>query len=86
MLIMGRGGIIYTVVFQGLINSVGFDWTVRTMGFIMLALYLIAFPLLLWKSTNHGDISAGTARKLFDREALKEPGFWLYTWANFFVR
>ncbi|OAP62109.1 hypothetical protein AYL99_04312 [Fonsecaea erecta] len=79
------GGIIYTIVFQQLIDPLGFAWTVRVMGFIMLASFLLAFPLLLWGATNTGDISSGTARKLFDRAALKDLGFWCYTWANFFL-
>ncbi|KIW80440.1 hypothetical protein Z517_07056 [Fonsecaea pedrosoi CBS 271.37] len=79
------GGIIYTIVFQQLIDSLGFAWTVRVIGFIMLASYLLAFPLLLWGATNFGDISSGTTRKLFDRAAFKDIGFWFYTWANFFL-
>jgi hypothetical protein len=80
------GGIIYTVVFEQLIDPLGFAWTVRVMGFIMTGTFLTAFPLLLWGASNTGDISSGTTRKLFDKAALKDTGFWFYTWANFFVR
>lgn len=56
------------------------------MGFIMFTSFSIAFPLLLWGAGNTGDIAAaGTARKLFDKNAFKDLGFWLYTWSNFFV-
>lgn len=51
----------------------------------MLASYLIAFPLLLWGTDNTGDIGSGTARKLFDKAALKDIPFWSYTVANFFI-
>ncbi|KAI1614256.1 MFS transporter, MCP family, solute carrier family 16, member 10 [Exophiala viscosa] len=79
------GGIIYTIVFDQLIHRIGFAWTVRVMGFIMIGTYLTAFPLLLWGTGNTGDISSGTARKLFDKSAFKDVPFWLYTWANFFL-
>ncbi|KIX00462.1 uncharacterized protein Z518_10602 [Rhinocladiella mackenziei CBS 650.93] len=79
------GGIIYTITFDQLIEPLGFDWTVRVMGFIMLGSYVIAFPLLLWGAENTGDIGTGTARKLFDKAALKDTAFWMYTWANFFI-
>lgn len=79
------GGIIYTIIFNSCIDSLGFGWTVRVMGFIMFASYGSAFPLLLWNTGNTGDISTGTARKIFDKKAFTDIGFWLYTWSNFFV-
>ncbi|KAJ4554055.1 hypothetical protein HRR78_002459 [Exophiala dermatitidis] len=79
------GGIIYTITFDQAIDSLGFAWTVRVMGFIMMGSYIIAFPLLLWGTANTGDISSGTVRKLFDIAALKDLAFWLYTWSNFFL-
>ncbi|KAL6250313.1 hypothetical protein RBB50_002614 [Rhinocladiella similis] len=79
------GGIIYTITFDSLIDSLGFGWTVRVMGFIMIASYLIAFPLLLWGAGNTGDISSGTARKLFDKAAFKDLPFWLYSVSCFFL-
>lgn len=79
------GGIIYTIVFNQLIDEIGFDWTVRVMGFIMFTSFSIAFPLLLWGTVNTGDIAAGTTRKIFDKNAFSDLGFWLYTWSNFFV-
>ncbi|KAK5404923.1 hypothetical protein LTR06_009189 [Exophiala xenobiotica] len=79
------GGIVYTITFDQLIDSRGFAWTVRVMGFIMIASYLIAFPLLLWGAGNTGDISSGTARKLFDKAAFNDLPFWLYSWSCFFL-
>jgi MFS family permease len=55
------------------------------MGFIMLASYCVAFPLVLWKAGNVGDISSGQARKLFDKTALKDLPFWTYTTSNFLI-
>lgn len=79
------GGIIYTLTFERLINYMSFGWTVRVMGFIMLASYCVAFPLVLWKAGNVGDISSGQARKLFDKSAFKDLPFWTYTTSNFLI-
>lgn len=79
------GGIIYTLMFERLINIMSFGWTVRIMGFVMLASYSIAFPLILWRAGNVGDISSGQARKLFDKTAFKDLPFWCYTTSNFLI-
>ena len=79
------GGVIYTLVFEQLIARLGFGSTVRVMGFIMLGEYAISFPLLLWGASNMGDLSSGTPRKLFDREALTHPPFWLFSVSNFLI-
>jgi len=80
-----QGGIVYTILFEQLIQPLGFGWTVRSMAFLMLGSYLVSFPLLLWGAANLGDIGSGTARKLFDKTALKDLPFWVYTFANFFI-
>lgn len=78
------GGIIYTLIFQQLIGKLSFGWTVRVIGFVMLGTYsLISFPLLLWGAANLGDIASGSKRKLFDRGALTDLPFWLYSSSNF---
>lgn len=89
------GGVIYTLVFEQLIPRYGFAWTVRIMGFIMLAAYTVSFPLLLFRARNVGDIAKpiigpdGVAvrpkRKLFDRTALTDRPFWAYTLSNFLI-
>lgn len=53
------GGIIYTLVFEQLISKLSFGWTVRVMAFLMLFMYCISFPLLLWGVTNLGDLATG---------------------------
>lgn len=57
------------------------------MGFVMLGTYCISYPLLMWGASNFKDLTAGTgaARKLFDKAALKDVPFWLYTSSNFFI-
>jgi len=51
----------------------------------MLGTYLIAFPLILFRVRNLGDIATGTARKLFDASALRDLPFWSYTSSNFLI-
>lgn len=79
------GGIIYTITFEQLIGRMSFGWAVRIMGFVMLASYLIAFPLILWKVKNAGDIASGQTRKLFDKTAVKDLPFWSFTSSNFLI-
>ena len=79
------GGIIYTLMFQQLINRLGFPWTIRAMAFFMLGTYLISFPLQLWGASNLGDLASGTPRKMFDSKALKDLPFWSYSFSNFFI-
>ncbi|KAK5110976.1 hypothetical protein LTR85_000686 [Meristemomyces frigidus] len=79
------GGIIYTLMFESLIDKLGFAWTIRAMAFFMLGSYLVAFPLLLWGARNIGDLASGQARKLFDPTALKDILFWSYSLSNFFL-
>jgi MFS family permease len=79
------GGIIYTLVFEQLISKLSFGWTVRIMAFIMLGTYCISFPLLLWGVSNLGDLASGAPRKLFDRGALTDAPFWIYSTSNFFI-
>lgn len=79
------GGIIYTLMFEQLIAKIGYAWTIRSMGFFMLGSYLLAFPLLLWRVHNIGDLASGQARKLFDPTAFRDIPFWSYSSSNFFI-
>lgn len=77
------GGIIYILMFEQLIDRLGFAWTIRTMAFFMLGTYLISFPLLLWGVSNLGDLASGSPRKLFDPTAFRDLPFWSYSMSNF---
>ncbi|ETS84433.1 hypothetical protein PFICI_02458 [Pestalotiopsis fici W106-1] len=79
------GGIIFTLVFQQLIEQLSFGNTVRICGYIVLICYLISFPLLLWGVHNVGSLGQGEKRKLFDGKAFLELPFVLYTASNFMV-
>ena len=64
-------------MFDRLISTAGFPWTIRAMGFIALAAALLSFPTLLSGSS----VVAGPrkARRLFDRSALKDRLFLIFT-------
>ncbi|KAJ5110218.1 hypothetical protein N7532_002863 [Penicillium argentinense] len=79
------GGIIYTIMFNQLISNLGFGWTVRVMGFLMLALFIIAAGLLLWHGDNTKRIQGNRPRRLIDFRAIKDLPFWSFTAANFFL-
>jgi MFS family permease len=79
------GGILYTLMFEQLITKVGFAWTVRIMGFVVMALFALALPLLLWRSTNLGDIGNGAKRKLVDYAAFTDLPFWGYALSTSFL-
>lgn len=79
------GGIIYTIMFERLIDNLGFAWTMRAMGFFMLGSYLCSFPLMLWRASNIGDLGSGHSRQLFDPTAFRDILFWAYSFGNFFL-
>ncbi|SMY23223.1 unnamed protein product [Zymoseptoria tritici ST99CH_1A5] len=82
------GGVVYILVFERLILRTTFGETVRAMGFLMLGTYALSIPLLLFRATNLGDLVAGGAsrpRQLFDRAALSDAPFWIYTISNFLI-
>lgn len=79
------GGIIYTLTFEQLIGRMSFPWTVRIMGFVMLGSYCLAFPLLLLRAHNLGNLASGTKRKLIDLTAFNDLPFCWYTFSNFLI-
>lgn len=72
-------------MFEQLIGKVGFAWTTRIMGFVVLAIYALSLPLLLWRSTNIGDVGKGTKRKAIDLAAFSDLPFWGYAMATSFL-
>jgi fucose permease len=85
------GGVIYTLMFEQLLPKVGFPWTVRIIGFTMLALFVASAGMLLWKADNTGQLPStqsqtqSRTRRLFDMRALKDLPFWNFTVVNFFL-
>lgn len=80
-----EGGIVYTVVFQQLVPALGFAWTNRVMGFISLATFIIATAALVKAQDESKVGNHRRARSLFDRTALKDVSFLLFTMAQFLV-
>lgn len=76
----GTGGLVYPVVANQLLyhNAVGFPWTLRVMGFIMLATYL---PCLIWFTPRLPPHSAGA---WLDVSAFKELPFIFFSISMFF--
>ncbi|KAK6957291.1 hypothetical protein Daesc_000073 [Daldinia eschscholtzii] len=66
------GGVIYALMFQGLLSRVGFGWTTRVMGFTIFVATVI--PLLVLRRRT----SASKVRSLIDASALREPPYIIY--------
>lgn len=79
------GGIIYTVIFNQLISKMGFGWTVRIMGFVMLFLFCMAGLLLSLEGRLKSRAINDRPRALLDKRALKDLPFWSFTVANFLI-
>ncbi|KAF2192610.1 MFS general substrate transporter [Zopfia rhizophila CBS 207.26] len=77
------GGIIYIIMFDRLTDSIGFPWAIRSMGFIALFAALLSFPALLSGSSMLGQ--PRKARALFDKSALKDRLFIIFTCSTFFT-
>lgn len=71
------GGISYIVAFTRIVPTKGFGWAVRVMGFVALAIALIAFPALLYGTSAIS--SARRRRKLFDGSAFRDIYFIAFT-------
>jgi predicted MFS family arabinose efflux permease len=63
------GGVIYPIVFHRLLNQIGFAWTTRVLGFMMLATLAVSVTLMKPR------ILPGKTRSLIDWTALKEPAY-----------
>ncbi|KAL2839494.1 major facilitator superfamily domain-containing protein [Aspergillus pseudoustus] len=79
------GGIIYTCMFNQLITKLGFPWTVRCIGFVMLALFSAAAVLLFLLEGKNKNPDSAPRRTVLDIQALKDKSFWSFTVANFFL-
>ena len=70
------GGIIYPIVFHRLQPTIGFAWTTRTIGFMMLA--MLAIPISVMKMR----VKPAATRKLYDLHAFKEPAWVCYVFGG----
>lgn len=76
------GGVVYVAAFQRLLPQVGFAWTIRILAFIVAAIFGLAVPTLLFNSPRK---QRSSARKLFDKAALRDLPFVTYSLASFMI-
>lgn len=74
----GLGGIIYPIVFHRLINQIGFGWSVRVIGFLVLATCLISLSLTKMR------IRPPPRKKIVDFSGFKELPYVLFALVSFF--
>ena len=80
------GGIVFPAIAQTLLDRVGFPWTIRVMGFVML------FNAILASMFSRTRLPPTKTGPLIDREALRDPDYLLYCvgvfltfWGLFFI-
>ncbi|KAF7561630.1 hypothetical protein G7046_g2527 [Stylonectria norvegica] len=72
------GGVVYPLIFQRLLPTIGFAWTVRTIGFVALGTCGLALVLM----RPRGEVVK--RRSLVDMKAFRERPYQLYCAAMFF--
>lgn len=73
----GTGGMVFPAIAQSLLDKIGFAWTIRVMGFVML---FNAVFILLFSRPRLPPREAGS---LVDWEALREPNYLLFCFGVF---
>lgn len=77
------GGVIYIIMFDRLTKSAGFPWAIRAIGFVALVAAVLSIPALL--SGSKMLATKRKARRLFDKSALHDKLFLLFTASTFFT-
>ncbi|KAH3911132.1 hypothetical protein HBH56_140990 [Parastagonospora nodorum] len=77
------GGVIYIIMFDRLTKSAGFPWAMRAIGFVALVAACLSIPALL--SGSKMLATKRKARALFDKSALHERLFLIFTACSFFT-
>jgi predicted MFS family arabinose efflux permease len=72
---------VYTIIFDRLTERIGFPWSVRVIGFVALFAALLSCPALLSGSSILA--RPRQARRLFDKTALHDRLFLLFTVSTF---
>lgn len=67
---MRVGGIVYPIMFRYLVPQIGFPWTVRSIAFVALALYLVSYLVFAGHQQK-----APMVRRFFDASALTDLPF-----------
>ena len=83
------GGVIYSLMFQGLQPRLGFPWATRVMGFMAIATLAVALSVLRRRKDGDDDAAAAAARKsrpLLELAAFRERPYVIYCaamWPSF---
>jgi MFS family permease len=77
------GGVIYITMFDRLTKTAGFPWAIRAIGFVALGTALLSIPALLSGSSMLA--TRRKARALFDKTALHDKLFLIFTASTFFT-
>jgi MFS family permease len=77
------GGVIYIIMFDKLTKSAGFPWAIRAIGFVALVAAALSIPALL--SGSKMLATRRKARALFDKSALHDRLFLIFTASTFFT-
>ncbi|KAF1913715.1 major facilitator superfamily domain-containing protein [Ampelomyces quisqualis] len=77
------GGVIYILMFDRLTKTVGFPWAIRAIGFVALTAAALSIPALL--SGSKMLATRRKARALFDKSALHDKLFLIFTASTFFT-
>ncbi|KAF2997365.1 hypothetical protein E8E13_004237 [Curvularia kusanoi] len=75
------GGVVYIMMFNRLLQTSGFPWAMRAIGFVALAAALLSIPALLSGSSMLA--TKRKARALFDKTAYKDKLFLIFTACSF---
>jgi len=77
------GGVVYIIMFDRLTKTVGFPWAIRAIGFVALVAAMLSIPALLSGSSMLA--TKRKARALFDKSALQDRLFLIFTASTFFT-
>ncbi|EXJ87516.1 hypothetical protein A1O3_04476 [Capronia epimyces CBS 606.96] len=75
------GGVVYPILFHASLDTLGFRWSCRILGFVSAA--TLAIPFLVLR--NQVGFSAAQKRRLIDLAALRNPHFVVYCLAMFLI-
>lgn len=73
------GGVVYPIMFRSLVNRIGFGWTTRVLGFLVLATTSISIFIMHPRQKGTREI-----RHLFDIQCFKHKPYMFFCIAMFF--
>lgn len=76
------GGILYPIIVRRMLDTAGFSWACRTIGFV--ALFSLSLAIILMKPSG-AQTTKKPMRQLFDRTIVTDPAFSVFTIASFFM-